>query len=125
MWPIVLSFVLVLTVQYFVPFIVYSMFTLTAGLKPPVDKSPIMFILGIVISKLGITAAFVLIYLFTLPYFQIHWLVYAVLWWALFVSDEIGKAIGPKYTWKEAMAGSVSHTITIPLSVLIVTWLLK
>lgn len=125
MWPMIFALLLVLTIQYFIPFIVYSMFTLTAGLKPPVNKSPLMFVLGIVISKLGITAVFVLMFTLTRPFFQVHWLIYIILWWVLFVADEIGKAIGPNYTWKEAMAGIVSHTFTVPLSVLIVTWLLK
>lgn len=127
MWAIVLSMILVLTIMYFTPFIVYSTFTLTAGLKPPVNKSPLMFILGIVVSKLGITSVFVLIYFLTKPLFleNYMWLTYGILWWVLFVTDEVGKAIGPNYTWKEAMAGIVSHSITVPLSVLVVTWLLK
>jgi hypothetical protein len=125
MWPIFFSILLVLAIQYFVPFLVFSVFTLAAQLRPPVNKSPLMFILGIAISKIGITAVFVLMFYLTRPFFQVHWFAYGLLWWFLAVSDQIGNSVGPKANLKEAMAGTVSHTIVVPLSVLVVTWLLK
>lgn len=125
MWPIIFSMLLVLAIQYFVPFLVFSIFTITIALKPPVNKSPLLFILGIAISKIGITAVFVLIYYFTLPFFQINWLAYGILWWALAVSNEIGNTVSRKSGVKEGLAGTVSHTIAVVLSVLAVVLVLK
>lgn len=45
-----------------------------------------------------------------------QWLLYALFWWLMFVSDEIGRAIGPKHSVHEAVAGVVSETIYLPLS---------
>jgi hypothetical protein len=50
--------------------------------------------------------------------------VYALLWWVMFVVGEIGQAIGPDYTWKEAIAGMISETIYVPLAAYVTRWLL-
>ncbi len=42
----------------------------------------------------------------------------------MFVLDEVGQAIGPKYSAKEAVAGVVSETIYLPLSAYLTHWLL-
>jgi hypothetical protein len=49
--------------------------------------------------------------------------IYACLWWLMFVFDEIGQSIGPKYSVKEALAGVVSETIYLPLSAYLTDWL--
>ena len=49
---------------------------------------------------------------------------YALLWWVMFVVGEIGQAIGPNYTWKEAIAGMVSETIYVPLAAYVTNWFL-
>lgn len=52
-----------------------------------------------------------------------NWMLYVGLWWLMFVLGEIGQAIGADYSWSEAVAGIVSETIYLPISGLIVTWL--
>ena len=54
-----------------------------------------------------------------------QWLLYAGLWWLMFVIGEAGQAIGPGYSVQEAMAGVVSETIYFPLAGLVVHWLAR
>jgi hypothetical protein len=42
----------------------------------------------------------------------------------MFVLDEIGQAIGPKYSGREAVGGVVSETIYLPRSACLTQWLL-
>jgi len=44
---------------------------------------------------------------------------YAGLWWMMFVIGEIGQALGPGYTWTEALAGVISETVYFPVSALV------
>lgn len=111
-------------VIYIVPFAVYSSFSMVAGLKPPSESSPLRFLLGVAVSKLGTALVFVLIYFIAGEAFAGSWWVYAVLWWLMFVIDEIGQAIGPNYNWNEALAGIISETIYFPLSAYLVYLLL-
>lgn len=53
-----------------------------------------------------------------------RWGLYALLWWVMFVVGEVGQAIGPNYTWKEALAGILSETIYVPFSALVTNWLI-
>jgi hypothetical protein len=54
-----------------------------------------------------------------------QWVLYAGLWWLMFVIGEAGQAIGPDYSVQEAVAGAISETIYFPLSGLIVSWLVR
>jgi len=58
----------------------------------------------------------VLIFYFARSSLSGQWLLYALIWWLMFVIGEIGQAIGPNYTWKEAIAGVISETVYLPLS---------
>jgi len=40
----------------------------------------------------------------------------------MFVIGEVGQAIGPNYTWKEAIAGIISETVYLPLSAYVTNW---
>jgi hypothetical protein len=42
----------------------------------------------------------------------------------MFIIGEIGQAISPNYSWKEALAGIISETIYLPLSALVTQWLI-
>ena len=46
-------------------------------------------------------------------------MLYACLWWLMFIIGEIGQAIGPQYSWKEAVAGIISETVYWPVSALV------
>jgi hypothetical protein len=122
---IVLSIILVLAVIYLVPFIVYGLSSVLFGLKTPAGVSPLLFLLSVLISKIGTAIAFVLIFYFARNSLNGHWLLYAAIWWTMFVIGEVGQAIGPNYSWEYAIAGVISETIYLPVSAYIVNWLIK
>jgi len=121
---IILSMLTVLAIIYIVPFLVYSLFTVLTDLKPPSSVSPARFLLSIFVSKTGTAFAFVLIFYVARNSFSRLWFLYAFAWWAMFVIGEFGNAIGPGYSWIEAMAGIISETIYLPLSAFITNWLI-
>lgn len=125
MTKILLSIILVLVVIYVIPFIVYGLFSTLIGAKMPEGVSPLMFLLSVLVSKIGTAIAFVLIFYFARNSLSEHWLLYAFIWWVMFAIGEVGQAIGPNYSWKEAVAGAISETIYFPLSAYIVSWLIK
>ena len=119
-----LSIVLTLTIIYIVPVLVYGVFSVAAGLKPPEDASPVQFLVSVFISKVGTAIAFVLIFYLARDSLSGRWLLYALIWWLMFVIGEVGQAIGPNYSWKEAIAGVISETMYFPLSAFVTNWLI-
>ena len=124
MAKVILSIVLVLAIIYIVPLVVYGLATVVAGLKPPEGASPAQFLISVLVSKIGTAIAFVLIFHCARGSLTGQWLLYAFVWWLMFVIGEIGQAIGPNYTWKEAVAGVISETIYLPPSAYLTNWLL-
>jgi len=121
----ILSIILVLLIIYIVPIIVYGLSSNLIGAKMPEGVSPMMFLLSVLVTKLGTAIAFVLIFYFARNSLSGHWLLYAFIWWIMFVIGEFGQTIGPNYSWKEAVAGVISETIYLPLSAFIVNWVIK
>jgi hypothetical protein len=124
MKTVILCFLLVLAVVFVVPVVVYAAFSAVTGLQPPGD-SPMMFLLGVFISKAGMAAAFVLLFYFARSSLSGQWLLYAAIWWLMFAVGEVGQAIGPNYSWLDAIAGIISETIYLPLSAYLVSRLVK
>jgi hypothetical protein len=91
----------------------------------PEGVSPAMFLLSVLVSKIGTAIAFVLIFYFARNIFGNNWLLYAFIWWMMLAIGEVGQAIGPNYSWKEAIAGVISESIYFPISAYIVHWLIK
>lgn len=116
--------ILVLVTIYLVPFLVYSLSTILTDLKEPEGVSPLQFLISILVSKIGVTIAFVLIFYMARSVLSHQWISYAFLWWVMFAIGEIGQTIGPDYTWEEAIAGMISETIYFPLSAYLVNRLL-
>ena len=114
-----------LVIIYFVPFLAYGTLSVTMGLQPPESASPAAFMLSVLVSKVGHAIAFVLIFYLARKSFSGRWLLYAFVWWLMFVLGEIGQAIGPGYSWLEAVAGIVSETIYFPLSAYVTNRLIK
>lgn len=112
----ILNIILVLVIIYLVPFVVYGIGSVVAGLTPPEGASPARFLISVLITKCGTAISFVLIFYFARQSLQGRWLLYAGLWWLMFVIGEIGQAVGPNYPWPDAVAGIVSETIYWPLS---------
>ncbi|MBK9601239.1 MAG: hypothetical protein IPO36_05245 [Anaerolineales bacterium] len=124
MTNVILSVFFVLTIIYIVPFLIYGLASVVAGLKSPEGASPARFLVSVLISKIGTAIAFVLIFHFARNSLSGQWMLYAFLWWLMFVMGEIGQTIGPNYTWKEAVAGILSETIYLPLSAYVTNWLI-
>lgn len=125
MLKIILSIILVLLIIYIVPIVVYGLFSKFIGAKMPEGVSPMMFLLSVLVTKLGTAIAFVLIFYFARNALSSYWFLYAFIWWIMFVIGEVGQTIGPNYSWKEAVAGIISETIYLPFSAFIVNWLIK
>lgn len=121
---VALSIVLVFAAFFTVPVLVYGTLAATTGIEVPGD-SPLAFLSGVAVSKLGTAIAFVGLWLMV-RYDQADriW-TYVLFWWLMFVLGEIGQAIGPDYSWTEAALGILSESIYLPLAGLIVIRLLR
>ena len=119
MGKLILCIVLVLTVIYIIPFILYSAASVLVGLEPPEGVSPGHFLMSILVSKIGTAITFVLIFYVARDALSGKWILYAGLWWLMYVIGEIGQTIGPNYSWQEAIIGTISETIYWPLSAFI------
>ena len=119
MRKIILAIVCTLVIIYAVPFVIYSILAVTDGLKPSAEAPPSQFLIGILVSKTGTAIAFVLIFYFARDYLTGQWLLYALIWWLMFATGEVGLAIGPNYSWMEAVGGIISEAIYLPLAALV------
>lgn len=124
MGNLLLNIVLVLVIIFVVPFLVYGLASVIAGIKTPQGISPAKFLTGVLVSKLGTAIAFVVIFHITRDVLSGRWLLYALLWWVSFLTDEIGQTMRSGYTWKEAVAGIISESIYLPLSAALTNWML-
>ncbi len=125
MTRVMLSIVFVLAILFIVPILVYGLASVVTGLKTPEGASPAQFLISVLVSKLGTAIAFVLIFYFARTSLSGQWLLYAFVWWLMFVIGEAGQAIGPNYSWQEAIAGMISETIYLPLAAYLTNWLIK
>ena len=119
----ILSIILTLAIIYIVPLLVYGFFSAAAVLKPPEGAPSFQFLVSVFVSKVGTAIGFVLIFYFARNALSGRWLLYAFIWWLMFIIGEVGQAIGPNYSWKEAVAGVISETIYFPLSAFVTNWL--
>ena len=121
---VLLGGALVWLVIFIVPIVVYGAFAAVTGLKSP-GSSPVLVLVSTAVSKLGTAIAFVGLFYIGREVLGGQWVLYAGLWWLMFVIGEAGQAIGPDYSVQEAVAGAISETIYFPLSGLIVSWLVR
>jgi hypothetical protein len=105
-----------------VPVLVYGAASSLTGLPVP-GGSPIIFLAGVLVSKMGTAFAFVALFYMARNAFADRWLQYAFVWWLMFAFGEVGQAIGPDYSWAEALAGLISEAIYFPLSAYLASWL--
>lgn len=122
---IIIATVLVLLVIFIVPIVVYGGLSPILGLKTPEGATPMLFLASVFVTKIGTAIGFVLIFYFARSYFSEQWLQYALIWFAMYTINEIGQAIVPTYSWKDALAGIISEAMYFPLSAFIVQWLIK
>ena len=120
---IFLSIVLTLLIIFLVPIIVYSLFVKYAGLKEP-DKK-LSFMVSVLIQKIGTAIGFVTLYLIGRTGFEGSWIMYGMIWAVMFTIVEIGQAVGPDYSKKEAAAGIISELVYFPLAAFAIAKLLS
>ncbi len=119
-----LAVALVWAVIFIVPMLVYGAFSAVTGMQTP-GGSPVLFLAGTAVSKLGTAIAFVAIFYLAREVIGGQWLLYAGIWWLMFIIGEAGQAITPDYSVEEAIAGAISETIYFPVSGLIVSWFIS
>lgn len=116
MEQVVVSIFAVLGVIYIIPIIVYGIFSAVWGLKTPEGASPLRFLVSVLVSKVGTAVTFVMLFSLAREIFDAQWLLYASIWFVMFVFGEIGQTIGPNYSRKEAIAGIISEALYLPIS---------
>ena len=79
--------------------------------------------ISVLVSKFGTAICFVLIFYFARKELSGRWVLYACLWWLMFIIGEMGQAIGLQYSWKEAVAGIISETVYWPLPAFVANWM--
>ncbi len=124
MGKILTAIVLVLAIIFVVAFLVYGTFSALTGLKTPGGASPLVFLTSVLVVKLGHAIAFVLIFYIARHSFSPRWVVYAFIWWLMFVLGEVGQALNPNYSWQEAIAGIISETVYFPGAAFVTNWLI-
>ncbi len=125
MTRVVLAILIVLLLIFVIPIIIYGSLSALTGLKTPEGASPMMFLLSVFVIKIGTATAFVLLFYIARNTLGGRWLMYAFIWWLMFLVGEIGQAIGPSYSWLEAFGGVISETVYFPLSAFITSRLVK
>lgn len=114
MVKLVLAIIAVTLIIFVVPVAVYGTFQATIGAEMPQGSSPLMFLTGVFVEKVGTAIAFCTIFYLARSAFTGKWLVYAAIWWVMFAFGEVGQLFGAGYGWKEAVAGLISEAIYFP-----------
>lgn len=121
---VALSVFLVFATFFATPIVVYGALATPLGIRVP-GEDPLAFLASVAVSKLGAAIAFVGLWLMMRYDHADRIWTYVLFWWLMFVLGEIGQAIGPDYSWAEALAGIISESIYLPLAGLIVARLLR
>ncbi len=120
---LVAAIALVLVIIYVVPFMVYGSASAFGGLKPPTPASPGRFLAGVLVTKVGTAVAFVVLFAFTQAVWGPRWLLYALVWFAMFALGEVGETVSGRTGKTEALLGIVAELIYAPLSAYVTRWL--
>jgi membrane associated rhomboid family serine protease len=110
---------MVLAIMYLVPFLIYGVYAVVTGDTPPQDDNFAATLIGLILAAASIAVPFVLLFQIAHESLSGRWLVYAAIWLILTALADIGYAIGPSYSWQQAMLGIISAMIYLPLSALI------
>lgn len=118
-----LSFILTLIIIFVIPIIVYGIFVSLFGLKEPEKK--LRFFVGVLIEKVGTSAGFVALFYLGKDSFIDSWLIYSLVWVAMYAITEIGQVYMTDSSKKEAAAGIISEAIYFPLAAFVISLLVK
>ena len=125
MQKILLATGLSLVIMYVIPFPIYGALSALTGLQPPTEGSVALFMLSVLVMKVGVAVAFVLLFYFARDRWVKRWTTYALIWWGMFAVVEVGQAMTPDYSWLAAFGGIIAEAIYFPLAAFVVARLLK
>ena len=114
-----------LLIIFIIPILVYGALAGILNMKTPEGVSPLRFLLGTLVSKIGTAILIAFIFFFAKDVFFDNWILFTAIIFAMFVFGEIGQSLGPNYSWKEALSGILSEAIYLPLSVLVLRLIFK
>ena len=123
MGKLIVAVALVLVIFFVVAFVVYAGAAAVWKMQPPAGASPRAFLASVLVTKLGHAIAFVVLFHLARSSLGSSWPTYAFVWWLMFVIGEGGQAIGPNYSWREAVAGVVAESIYFPAAGVVTHWL--
>jgi hypothetical protein len=115
---VVLGIAAVLAIIFVVPFVIYGAASALHLVDIPQETSPQRFLLGVLLTKLGTAGAFVLILHFGAAALAGEWLLYSLIWFAMFAASEIGDAVSGRSSRQEALLGVLSEAIYVPAAAL-------
>jgi hypothetical protein len=120
-----LAILATLAIMYLVPFPIYGGLSLVTDIEPPSPDSPGLFMLSVLVVKVGVAIGFVLLFYLSHSRWLENWKTYAGVWWAMFAVMEIGQAIVPEYTWLDAFGGIAAEAIYFPMSAVAVARIIR
>jgi hypothetical protein len=116
MTRLILTILLVVVVIFVVQFVVYGAANVAGVLAFPSSASPGTFLLGVLVTKVGTAVAFVVIFGLSKAIWGPRWLLYGLIWFAMFTLTELGGAVSGRSTNIEAALGVCAEAIYAPLS---------
>ncbi len=125
MQRLMLAILATLAIMYLVPFPIYGGLSMVTDIEPPSPESPGLFMLSVLVVKVGVAVGFVLLFYLGRSRWVEEWKVYSGVWWTMFAIMEIGQAIVPDYTWLDAFGGIIAEAIYFPLSAVVVARLIR
>ncbi len=125
MRKIVLAMGFSLVIMYVIPFPVYGVVSALTGLQPPTEGPVALFMLSVLVIKVGVAVAFVLLYSLARDHWAGRWTAYALIWWVMFAVVEVGQAMTPDYSWLAAIGGIIAEAIYFPLAAYLVARLVR
>ncbi len=120
-----LAILATLAIMYLVPFPIYGGLSMVTDIEPPSPDSPGLFMLSVLVVKVGVAIGFVLLFYLGRSHWLEDWKTYAGVWWAMFAIMEVGQAIVPDYTWLDAFGGIIAEAIYFPVSAVVVARLIR
>jgi len=113
-----LAIAAVLAIIFVVPLVIYAIGSALRLVDIPQDASPKRFLLGVLLTKLGTAGAFVLLLRLGESALAGRWLLYALIWFAMFATSEIGDAVSGRSTRQESTLGVLSEAVYAPAAAL-------
>lgn len=118
----ILSFFATLVIIFIVPILIYGIFSRFFGVQEPEKK--LKFFIGVLIEKAGTSLGFVGLFYLGREFFIDNWLIYGLVWFAMFAITEIGQIFTTGSPKKEALAGIISEATYFPLAAYLISTIL-